>query len=85
MKLNQYQEAARRTAIYTEEAGIHYTVLGLVGEAGEVAEKLKKRMRGGDDKSGTVEDSLAGELGDVRWYLANCASELGINLTDIAL
>lgn len=85
MKLNQYQEAARRTAIYPEEAGLNYTVLGLVGEAGEVAEKLKKRMRDGDDKSGNFEDSLAAELGDVLWYLANCASELGINLNDIAL
>jgi len=51
----------------------------------EVAEKLKKRMRDGDDKSGNFEDALAAELGDVLWYLANCASELGISLSDVAL
>lgn len=85
MKLNQYQEAARRTAIYPKEEGLNYTVLGLVGEAGEVAEKLKKRMRDGDDKSGNFEDAVMAELGDVLWYLANCASELGVTLESVAL
>jgi len=85
MNFNQYQEAARKTAIYPKDEGLNYTVLGLVGEAGEVAEKLKKRMRDGDDKSGNFEDALAAELGDVLWYLANCASELGISLSDVAL
>ena len=86
MKLNQYQEAARRTAIYPPEQGLIYTTLGLVGEAGEVAEKVKKQIRDGNkDKSGNFEDALAAELGDVLWYLANCASELGISLESVAL
>jgi len=86
MKLNQYQEAARRTAIYPSEQGLVYTTLGLVGEAGEVAEKVKKRIRDGDDdKSGNFEDSVMAELGDVLWYLANCASELGVTLESVAL
>lgn len=85
MKLNDYQDAAQRTAIYPSDQGLIYTVLGLVGEAGEVAEKVKKRIRDGDDGSGNFEDSMAAELGDVLWYLANCASELGYSLSDVAL
>jgi len=85
MRLNQYQEAAQRTAIYPSDQGLIYTVLGLVGEAGEVAEKVKKRIRDGDDGSGNFEDALALELGDVLWYIANCASELGFSLSDIAI
>ena len=45
MEMNQYQEAARDTAIYPSEQGLLYTVLGLTGEAGEVAEKVKKMLR----------------------------------------
>ena len=45
MEMNQYQEAARDTAIYPSEQGLLYTVLGLTGEAGEVAEKVKKMLK----------------------------------------
>ena len=52
MEFNQYQELARSTAIYPAEYGLVYTALGLAGESGEVAEKVKKLIRDGDDKSG---------------------------------
>jgi len=84
MKMNDYQTAAKGTAIYPQEQGLIYTVLGLCGESGEVAEKVKKMIRDGDDKSGNFEDDLGAELGDVLWYLANLASELGFTLEDIA-
>lgn len=83
MTLNKYQENARMTAIYPP--GITYPVLGLASEAGEVAGKFKKILR---DKQGiiTPEDGLrmAGELGDVLWYVANCAYELGYTLEQVA-
>ena len=45
MKLNEYMEHARSTALYPEAEGLYYTVLGLNGEAGELAEKTKKMIR----------------------------------------
>ncbi|MCP4125278.1 MAG: nucleoside triphosphate pyrophosphohydrolase family protein [Bacteroidetes bacterium] len=80
----EYQAAARRTALYPPEEGIIYTTLGLVGEAGEIAEKVKKVIR---DRGGNFEDSkdeIAKELGDVLWYVANLAFELDYDLADIA-
>jgi len=62
-----------------------YATLGLVGEAGEVAEKVKKIVR---NKQGALADTdkveLAKELGDVLWYVAELASCLDLNLDDIA-
>ena len=84
MKLNEYQEAARSTAIYPEEDGLIYTVLGLNGEVGEIAEKVKKMLR--DDKSlKDCQIELIHELGDVLWYVANLAHELGVNLETVAI
>jgi len=62
-----------------------FPVLGLVGEAGEVAEKIKKVLR---DNEGKIEEEqkkeIKKELGDVLWYLSQLATELGLSLTDIA-
>jgi len=84
MDLNYYQFHASNTAIYPKEQGLVYTTLGLVGEAGEVAEKVKKLIRGDLVLQGDFEKDLAHELGDVLWYLASLASELNISLTEIA-
>jgi|TARA_B100000902_G_scaffold213734_1_gene203266 NTP pyrophosphatase (non-canonical NTP hydrolase) len=83
LKFNEYQELARSTAIYPAEYGLVYTALGLAGESGEVAEKVKKLIRDGDE-SGNFENALASELGDVLWYLSNLASEIGMTLEEIA-
>lgn len=78
LTLNAYQKAARRTAIYTDK--IIYPALGLCGESGEVAEKIKKYLR-----DGTLNDKeVAKELGDVLWYIANLAEDLGYDLAEIA-
>ncbi|MHB2016848.1 MAG: nucleoside triphosphate pyrophosphohydrolase family protein [Candidatus Xenobia bacterium] len=82
----EYQRDSRRTAVYPDQGhNFVYPTLGLVGEAGEVAEKVKKviRDRGGqlDD---AVRDALKGELGDVLWYVAQLATELGLDLDDVA-
>ena len=71
------------TAVYPAYMGIAYTALGLTGEAGEVAEKVKKMIR--DSKS--LEDAKPGimaELGDVLWYIAALAKEIDADLSTIA-
>ena len=82
MKLNDYQNEARKTAIYPIDDGLTYTALGLCGEAGEVAEKIKKFIRG--DNSISLKEDLLHELGDVLWYLSNLAFECGYTLQEVA-
>ncbi len=85
MELADYQRLSRRTAQYPREAWLSYPVLGLAGEAGEVAEHAKKAIR---DDGGIVSDvrraAMAKELGDVLWYVAQVASELGLELEQVA-
>jgi NTP pyrophosphatase (non-canonical NTP hydrolase) len=86
MLISEYQELSRRTATYPGAGdNIVYPTLGLAGEAGEVAEKVKKLMR---DDEGVMSDerraALAGELGDVLWYVAQVATEAGLDLEEIA-
>lgn len=81
-----YQEKASTTALYPNVGqNPYYPALGLGGEVGEVLNKVKKIMR---DNDGEVTDELRevlkSELGDVMWYLAALASELKINLDDVA-
>jgi NTP pyrophosphatase (non-canonical NTP hydrolase) len=90
MLMNYYQEQARKTALYPNAGNdFIYPALGLVGEAGEIANKLKKVIR--DEKAMTVDDmqestrhEVAKELGDVLWYVAQLSSELGYQLEDLA-
>ncbi len=85
MKLNSYQQDALETAIYPKDQAIIYPTLGLCGEAGEVSDKVKKVLR---DNNGvfTAEKKLelAKELGDVLWYCATLAHDLGYSLDEIA-
>lgn len=88
MELNDYQTRATKTAIYPgkgEITGLLYTGLGL-GEAGEVQGKIKKVLRDDDGVlTNEKRKEIVKELGDVLWYLANCAEELGVNLNEIAI
>ncbi len=85
MELAEYQQLSRRTAEYPREAWLAYPALGLAGEAGEVAEHAKKAIR---DDGGEISEerraAMAKELGDVLWYVAQLASELGLDLDDVA-
>jgi len=83
MNINQYQKEAKKTAVYPEERGLEYLTLGLVGEAGEVAEVIKKHIRG-DYSELHASDLLLHELGDVLWYLTMLADHVGFRLSDIA-
>jgi NTP pyrophosphatase (non-canonical NTP hydrolase) len=84
MEFNEYQKAARETAIYPSEQGLIYTALGLTGEAGEVAEKVKKMIRDDIKLDSKQQGKIARELGDVLWYVANMAHEIGITLDTVA-
>jgi len=86
MELNDYQREARKTALYPDfGSNAIYPTLGLVGEAGEVADKVKKILR---DKDGVFDeeskDAIKFELGDVLWYISQLSSELGYELEEIA-
>lgn len=86
MQFDEYQKKAGETALYPNVGNnIVYPTLGLVGEAGEIANKVKKIYR---DAGGVLteekKEDLKKELGDVIWYLAQVSSELGLDLNDIA-
>ncbi|MEY4370920.1 MAG: hypothetical protein RIQ48_636 [Pseudomonadota bacterium] len=82
MNINTYQEEAAKTAIYKDK--LIYPTLGLAGEAGEMANKVKKILR---DNAGELSDEvrkdLIKELGDVMWYCAALATDLGTSLGEI--
>jgi NTP pyrophosphatase (non-canonical NTP hydrolase) len=85
VELSEYQRLSRRTAQYPREAWLAYPALGLAGEAGEVAEHVKKTIRDDGGQVGAERKAaLAKELGDVLWYVAQLATELGLELDAIA-
>lgn len=85
MALNEYQQAALSTAIYPHDHEISYLALALCGEAGEMADKVKKVLRDKDGRFFAPDiQAIANELGDVLWYAANLAHVLGYKLSDIA-
>jgi NTP pyrophosphatase (non-canonical NTP hydrolase) len=79
MTFDEYQEFARSTAIYPEDCKVIYPTLGLCGEAGEVAEKIKRHLRDGKTLFG-----VGLELGDVLWYISALADDLGVTLEEVA-
>ncbi len=79
-----YQICSKATAVYP--GGFVYPALGLCGESGEVAEKLKKVIRDSDGVlTNEVIDDLEKELGDVLWYIAQLCTELGLSLESVAV
>lgn len=77
---NSYQEFVNSMKAYPEKNAIMYPTLGMMGEAGEVAEKVKKWLRG-DRELDKAE--LVKEIGDVCWYIASLADDLGYTLQDV--
>ncbi|HIP49886.1 MAG TPA: hypothetical protein EYG99_00365 [Candidatus Pacebacteria bacterium] len=86
MKFSEYQEKSRVTALYPDkDNNFIYPTLGLVGESGEIAEKIKKVIRDDDGKMTDEKKTEIGkELGDVLWYISQLATELGVDLDDVA-
>ncbi len=85
MTLNEYQQHALETAIYPENRRILYPTLGLTGEAGEVADKVKKVIRDGHEEfSPEKRLEIVKEIGDVLWYCATLSRDLGYDLEQVA-
>ena len=89
MEFDEYQKKAAKYDLFEAadvgEVGFLEKVLGLVGEAGETADKIKKILR---DKDGVVSDEdrdlVVKELGDTLWYVAAISRYLGVNLSEVA-
>lgn len=90
MGFDEYQKKAAKYDFFEvtddlKEVGFVEKVLGLTGEAGETADKIKKILR---DKNGVVSDEdrelTTKELGDVLWYVAGIARYLGVPLSEVA-
>lgn len=85
MTLNEYQERAMKNKVYGYGDKIIYPALGLGNEAGEVLGKIKKVLRdNGGQFSSEKSKEIADECGDVLWYLAALAQDLGFTLSEIA-
>ena len=86
MNFKEYQSKASRTALYPNRfRNLEYPTLGLAGEAGEVANIVKKIQRDfGGEITDEIRRKLKDELGDVLWYISACADELGLTLQEIA-
>ena len=86
MEFNHYQIESRKTAVYPDIGkNTIYPTLGLVGESGEVADKVKKVLR--DNKgvyNNKIKEAIKLELGDVLWYVSQLASEMGFDLEEVA-
>lgn len=79
MTFDEYQMAAKKTAIYPRDYSIVYPALGLAGEAGEVANKVKKIIRDGAESQSVID-----EVADCLWYIAALANDLGVSLDELA-
>ena len=86
MNMKTYQDEAMKTAIYPDKGNnIFYPTLGLVGEAGEIANKVKKIMRDLDGKiTPEFRDDILGEIGDVMWYITTLCYELDATMDEVA-
>lgn len=86
MNFNDYQKRSRKTAVYPNPGSNYvYPTLGLAGEAGEVANKIKKILRKDSELTDEVKHEISKELGDVIWYLAQLCTELGLSFDQVAV
>lgn len=79
-QFNEYQDFVKTMKVYPEKHAVVYPALGLVGEAGEISEKVKKWLRGDKELD---KEGLLKELGDPLWYIASLADDLGYTLQEV--
>lgn len=86
LTFEEYQDIALEFVVYSDQHTVLYPALKLAGEAGEVAEKVGKRLRdaGGDFDDIEWREAMKKELGDVLWYISALADDLGYTLEEIA-
>ena len=83
-RFDEYDAVVQETARYEGKGkNLVYEVMGLAGEVGELANKVKKILRG-DSTLEEMRAALIAELGDVLWYVGAVAFELGISLGKVA-
>jgi NTP pyrophosphatase (non-canonical NTP hydrolase) len=78
---DDYSDMTERTAQYPVDRELEYLTLGLVGEAGEVANKVKKILRG--DPNNPPDSEIAKEIGDLLWYADRLCTYLGSSLQEV--
>lgn len=86
MTFEAYQDKVRNMGLYfhTGEDTIYIT-LGLCGEAGELANQIKKIYRDDNGVLGPYRvENIIGEMGDTLWYLTALCNKLGLELSDLA-
>ena len=85
MEIREYQQAAHLTEkkVYTDGSDVTVPILGLAGEAGELLNEYKKKLRDGDAHE-RFTDRVAEELGDILWYVAATATKFGLDLDEVA-
>lgn len=84
MTFDEYQKFTDTTRVVSTDLKFVYTALGLSGESGEVAEKIKKIIRDHDGKiTEEMRSAIAKELGDVLWYVAQLSRDCGLSLEEV--
>lgn len=78
-----YQEESRKFALIQIRDNPEYSTLGLVGEAGEIANKVKKLRRDMKPRL-AIKDDIKSEIGDCLWYLARLCDDFGLSFNDVA-
>ncbi|MCI0619505.1 nucleoside triphosphate pyrophosphohydrolase family protein [Candidatus Wolfebacteria bacterium] len=85
MEFNEYQKKSQYELIAGNYPELMYTTLALTGEAGEIADKVKKIYR---DEGGIVSQEkrqdITREMGDLLWYMGRLAIHLGVSFDDVA-
>ena len=80
MNVKEYEDFVKSMKVFPEKHAIVYPTLGMVGEAGEVSEKVKKWLRGDKDLD---KKELIKEIGDVLWYITALSIDLDYSLQDV--
>jgi len=88
-EFSTYQYRTSDTAVYPNEVALHYLALGIFGECGEIANKVKKLLRGdyegkGVDAHHKFVDGIIDEAGDVMWYCAQLLLKTNVDFGNLS-